>query len=73
MEPIDQHISFSRLTKSSELGGQDDMFDLSMSMAVSGGKKEGLDLSSSKLSKVTQLTGGLELWEVLGDLYEDYY
>ncbi|XP_063592362.1 coatomer subunit beta-like [Penaeus indicus] len=57
VEHVDDHISFSRLTKGSDLSSTDDMFDLSMSMAVSGGKKEGIDLSTSKLSKVTQLTG----------------
>lgn len=55
VEHVDDHISFSRLTKGSDLSSTDDMFDLSMSMAVSGGKKEGIDLSTSKLSKVREL------------------
>lgn len=55
VEHVDDHISFSRLTKGSDLSSTDDMFDLSMSMAVSGGKKEGIDLSTSKLSKVRGL------------------
>lgn len=54
VEHVDDHISFSRLTKGSDLSSTDDMFDLSMSMAVSGGKKEGIDLSTSKLSKVRE-------------------
>lgn len=57
VEHVDDHIVFSHLTKGSDPSSTDDMFDLSMSMAVSGAKKEGIDLSSSKLSKVTQLTG----------------
>ncbi|MPC15383.1 Coatomer subunit beta [Portunus trituberculatus] len=57
IEHVDDHIAFSHLTKGSDPSSADDMFDLSMSMAVSGGKKEGVDLSTSKLSKVMQLTG----------------
>lgn len=57
IEHVDDHIAFTHLTKGSDPSSTDDMFDLSMSMAVSGGKKEGIDLSTSKLSKVTQLTG----------------
>lgn len=52
IEHVDDHIAFSHLTKGSDLSSADDIFDLSMSMAVSGGKKEGVDLSTSKLSKV---------------------
>lgn len=52
---VDDHIAFSHLTKTSDPSSTDDMFDLSMSMAVSGGKKEGVDLSTSKLSKVNFL------------------
>ena len=52
IEHVDDHIAFSHLTKGSDPSSADDMFDLSMSMAVSGGKKEGVDLSTSKLSKV---------------------
>lgn len=55
IEHVDDHIAFSRLTKGSDPSSTDDMFDLSMSMAVSGGKKEGVDLSTSKLSKVKWL------------------
>lgn len=53
IEHVDDHIAFSHLTKGSDPSSTDDMFDLSMSMAVSGGKKEGIDLSTSKLSKVS--------------------
>ncbi|XP_018019307.1 coatomer subunit beta-like [Hyalella azteca] len=56
-EHVDDHISFSHLMKSSQLSTTDDMFDLAMSKAVSGVKKEVMDLSTSKLSKVHQLTG----------------
>jgi len=57
VEHVDDHIMFSHLTKGNDPSSTDDMFDLSMTMAVSGAKKEGIDLSTSKLSKVTQLTG----------------
>lgn len=57
VEHVDDHIAFTHLTRAGDPASTDDMFDLSMSMAVSGGKKEGIDLSTSKLSKVTQLTG----------------
>ncbi|KAF2358738.1 Coatomer beta subunit C-terminal [Trinorchestia longiramus] len=56
-EHVDDHISFSHLIKSSHLSNTDDIFDLAMSKAVSGVKKETMDLSTSKLSKVHQLTG----------------
>ncbi|CAL4078680.1 unnamed protein product, partial [Meganyctiphanes norvegica] len=54
VEHVDDHIVFSHLTKGNDLSSTDDMFDLSMSMAVSGSKKEGIDLSTSKLSKAIQ-------------------
>uniref|UniRef100_A0A2P2I4G7 Coatomer subunit beta n=1 Tax=Hirondellea gigas TaxID=1518452 RepID=A0A2P2I4G7_9CRUS len=57
LEHVDDHISFSHLTKSSHLSATDDMFELAMTKAVSGVKKETMDLSTSKLSKVYQLTG----------------
>ena len=52
VEHVDDHIGFSHLTKSSHLSTTDDMFDLAMTKAVSGVKKETMDLSTSKLSKV---------------------
>ena len=52
VEHVDDHISFPNLTKSSHLSATDDIFDLAMSKAVSGVKKETMDLSNSKLSKV---------------------
>ncbi|KAK4306509.1 hypothetical protein Pmani_021654 [Petrolisthes manimaculis] len=57
VEHVDDHIAFTHLTRGGDPASSDDMFDVSMSVAVSGGKKEGVDLSTSKLSKVTQLTG----------------
>ena len=51
-EQVDDHLRFSHLTRSSNLSQTDDMFQLSMSVAVSGTKKEGQDLPVSKLSKV---------------------
>ncbi|XP_076054623.1 coatomer subunit beta [Oratosquilla oratoria] len=57
IEHVDDHIGFSHLTKGNDPSSTENMFELSMSMAVGGGKKEGVDLSASKLSKVTQLTG----------------
>lgn len=53
VEHVDDHISFSHLTKTSHLSTTDDMFDLAMTKAVSGVKKETMDLSTSKLSKVS--------------------
>lgn len=52
VEHVDDHITFTHLTRGGDPASSDDMFDLSMSMAVSGGKKEGIDLSTSILSKV---------------------
>ncbi|RXG56140.1 Coatomer subunit beta [Armadillidium vulgare] len=57
VEHVDDHIRFSHLIRGSDPAQSDDIFELSMNMAVTGTKKEGLDLSSSKLNKVTQLTG----------------
>ena len=52
VEHVDDHISFSHLTRGNDPLASDDIFELSMSMAVSGGKKEAADISNSKLSKV---------------------
>lgn len=56
-EHVDDHISFSHLIKSTHISNTDDMFDLAMTKAVSGVKKESMDLSTSKLSKVRWLLG----------------
>lgn len=54
----DDPISFGQLAAKGDLGGTENLFELSLSQAVGLSKKEGSgDLSSSKLSKVTQLTG----------------
>ncbi|XP_067142294.1 coatomer subunit beta [Centruroides vittatus] len=54
----DDPISFSQLASKNDLTGTENMFELSLSQAMGMTKKEAVaDLSSSKLSKVTQLTG----------------
>merc|ERR1712112_769718 len=50
-------ISFLQLSKLDALVGTGDMLDLSLSAALGTGKISGTDFSSTKLSKVTQLTG----------------
>ena len=54
-EHVDEHIAFTLLSKASSLAATDDMFDLAMSKAVSGVKKDQMDLSTSKLSKVGKM------------------
>lgn len=55
---IDDPIRFIQLTTKSDLDQGENMFDLTMSQALgTSGKKEQDPWSSSKLSKVTQLTG----------------
>ncbi|CAG0879752.1 unnamed protein product [Cyprideis torosa] len=53
----DDPISFQQLLARNELGDKEDIFELSLTQAVGSKKPEGADLSSSKLSKVLQLTG----------------
>lgn len=53
----DSPISFLQLSKLDALVGTGDMLDLSLSAALGTGKISGTDFSSTKLSKVTQLTG----------------
>ena len=53
----DAPLMFSQLSKNHELGSGGDMFELGLSQALGTAKKPSADLSSSKLSKVTQLTG----------------
>uniref|UniRef100_A0A1W7RAR9 Coatomer subunit beta n=1 Tax=Hadrurus spadix TaxID=141984 RepID=A0A1W7RAR9_9SCOR len=54
----DDPICFGQLASKSDFGGTENMFELSLSQAMGMTKKEAIaDLSSSKLSKVTQLTG----------------
>merc|ERR1711953_658097 len=50
-------ISFSQLSKLDSLVGAGDMLDLSLTQALGTGKISKADFASSKLSKVTQLTG----------------
>lgn len=52
VEHVDSHIHFAPLTRGGDPAHSDDVFELSMSMAVSGTKKEATSLSTSKLSKV---------------------
>ena len=55
----DQPIKFSQLSKANDLASAGDIFELGLSQALGTSKKESAaDFSSSKLSKVTQLTGG---------------
>lgn len=51
-EHVDDRIIFSNLAKSDDPSHSDDIFQLSMSMAVDGSKKESSNISASKLSKV---------------------
>ncbi|XP_035205211.1 coatomer subunit beta-like [Stegodyphus dumicola] len=54
----DDPITFSQLTAKGDASGTENMFELSLSQAMGVLKKDSpADLSSSKLSKVTQLTG----------------
>lgn len=54
----DDPISFLQLLSKNELGATENMFDLTLSQALGmGGKKESDLSASSKLNKVTQLTG----------------
>jgi len=54
----DDPISFLQLTSQSELGTGENQFELTLSQALGmTGKKETDPLASSKLNKVTQLTG----------------
>ena len=54
----DDLVSFKQLLSRNELGGLEDVFESSLSQALSGSsQRTGLDLSVSKLNKVTQLTG----------------
>lgn len=54
----DSPIKFSQLSKANDLTSSGDIFELGLSQALGTFKKESAaDFSSSKLSKVTQLTG----------------
>lgn len=54
----DHPISFTQLTSRNELGTTENMFELTLSQALgTTGKKETDSATSSKLNKVTQLTG----------------
>merc|ERR1712226_1787507 len=54
----DAPIKFSQLSKTNDLAAAGDIFELGLSQALGTSKKESAaDFSSSKLSKVTQLTG----------------
>ena len=54
----DDLVSFKQLLSRNELGGLEDVFESSLSQALVGSaQRTGLDLSVSKLNKVTQLTG----------------
>ncbi|CAE1278904.1 COPB1 [Acanthosepion pharaonis] len=54
----DHPISFTQLTSRNELGTTENMFELTLSQALgTTGKKEADSATSSKLNKVTQLTG----------------
>merc|ERR1712025_650638 len=50
-------ISFSQLSKLDSLVGAGDVLDISLNQALGTGKISKADFASSKLSKVTQLTG----------------
>lgn len=56
---VDSSIKFTMLTKNSDLlGTGGDIFELGLSQALGTSKKaSSADFSTSKLSKVTQLTG----------------
>ena len=54
----DSPIKFTQLSKANDLASAGDIFELGLSQALGTSKKESAaDFSSSKLSKVTQLTG----------------
>ncbi|XP_043229941.1 coatomer subunit beta-like [Amphibalanus amphitrite] len=53
----DAPIAFLQLSGRNELAGSEDVFEASLSQAVGAVKRSAADFSSSKLSKVTQLTG----------------
>jgi len=56
----DSPIKFVQLNKGQELSAAGDIFEMGLSAALGTNKKEngsGLDFGSSKLSKITQLTG----------------
>ena len=53
----DAPIAFLQLSGRNELVGSEDVFEVSLSQAVGVVKRSAADFSSSKLSKVTQLTG----------------
>merc|ERR1719245_2929595 len=50
-------ISFSQLSKLDSLVGAGDVLDMSLKQALGTGKISKADFASSKLNKVTQLTG----------------
>ncbi|KAG1677518.1 Coatomer subunit beta [Nymphon striatum] len=55
---VDDPIIFTQLSAKSGLGGTENMFEVSLSQAMGLNKKDTAgDFSSSKLNKVTQLTG----------------
>lgn len=53
----DDPINFLQLASKADAGGTENVFDLSLSQAVGASKKDAGDLATSKLNKVTQLTG----------------
>lgn len=53
----DDPITFMQLANKSDLGGTENLFDLSLSQAVGAPKKDSFDPKSNKLNKITQLTG----------------
>jgi coatomer subunit beta len=53
----DDPIAFMQLAAKSDNSSTENMFDLSLSQAVGVSKKDAFDPMSSKLNKVTQLTG----------------
>ena len=54
----DSPIKLTQLSKVNDLGSAGDIFEIGLSQALGTSKKENAaDFSSSKLSKVTQLTG----------------
>ncbi|XP_059092244.1 coatomer subunit beta-like [Tigriopus californicus] len=54
----DSPIKFMQLSKGQEMSAAGDIFEMGLSQALGTAKKEGgADFSSSKLSKITQLTG----------------
>uniref|UniRef100_T1JB85 Coatomer subunit beta n=1 Tax=Strigamia maritima TaxID=126957 RepID=T1JB85_STRMM len=53
----DDPVQFIQLATKTDVGGTENMFDLSLSQAVGLGKKESYDPTATKLNKVSQLTG----------------